>query len=145
MSHMELLDMNKTTRNLLFVAAATVFFVLLSACGGDSADEQPLVTVTEDVEDTAVVEVAPTYTPVEPTDMPTILPTAVSTATSVPSIQANGNVNVRSGPGTDYDLVGLLSRVWVTNVQRTPTRLMPDERGAMVSSKTSTTRYFIHI
>jgi len=37
------------------------------------------------------------------------------------------------------------NRVWVTNVQRTPTRLMPDERGAMVSSKTSTTRYFIHI
>ncbi len=109
MRHMELLEMNKTTRNLLFIAIASVFLVLLSACGGDSEDEQPLVTVTEDVEDTAVVEVAPTYTPVEPTDMPPIPSTAVSTATSVPSIQANGNVNVRSGPGTDYDLVGLLS------------------------------------
>ncbi len=83
--------------------------MLLSACGSDSEDEQPLVTATEDVGETAVVEVAPTYTPVSPTDMPTIPLTAVSTATSVPSIQANGNVNVRSGPGTDYDLVGLLS------------------------------------
>ncbi len=64
-----------------------------------------MVAVTEDVAETDEVEVAPVAT----TDMPTIPPTAVSTTTSVPSIQANGNVNVRSGPGTDYDLVGLLS------------------------------------
>ncbi len=46
---------------------------------------------------------SPTMTPVPPTRTPTVTPTVTPTAAGV--IRSTENVNLRSGPGTNYDIV----------------------------------------
>lgn len=76
------------------------------------------------VRDFTIVEVAleptptptdtPTSTPTDtpfptPTSVPTLTPTATATPTPIPDVVVNADtLNLRSGPGTDYDILGVL-------------------------------------
>ena len=49
----------------------------------------------------------PTQVPVAPTAVPTTVPQAAPTP-SVCRVTSNRNVNIRTGPGTNYDIIGVL-------------------------------------
>ena len=109
---------------LLVSVAATitlgcVFIVaLFSSTGRDEAapTEEPIAHATATVPVTIVAAItpSPTATP-RPTDtpgpMPTTTATSVPTLTSAPDVQgvATTGVNLRSGPGTQYDRIGGLA------------------------------------
>lgn len=73
----------------------------------------PTATVTDTVTETDRVTETPEATataPVSPTATPTEEPTAEPPETpAAPQVTAGNNINVRAGPGTDFDIVGSLA------------------------------------
>lgn len=81
---------------------------------------RPLDTPTAAPTDTATAPLTPTVAPTTPpTTAPTVEPTA--TVPAAPSAQAARAVNVRSGPGTAYPVIGSLAPAqMVTIIGRNP-------------------------
>ena len=109
------------TKRLILVAALIAAAMLSAACSGDTQQvasapptKTPKPTFTPTPDWTPTPEVFPTATalPATPTpDQPTAAPTEPPSPTPVqgPRLTANSNVNVRSGPGTNYGRIGTLN------------------------------------
>lgn len=76
---------------------------------GNGGGPPPAPTSTDEPQATAEPSATPTNVPatLAPTPEGGFLPTAEACSTD-PTVQANNKVNVRGGPGTDYDIVGEL-------------------------------------
>lgn len=99
------------TRHLWPILTLMLLAVLLAACG-PAATPEPEPTPTRPMRPTFTPTVIPTDTPVPtatplPTDTPTPLPTDTPTPAAPKAlIGGDGQVNVRSGPGTAYAEAG---------------------------------------
>ena len=108
-------------RNTVLLAALALVLALSAACVAPVATpapptKTPKPTFTPTPAWTPTTQVFPTATPVPPTATPeataTPAPTEVPpTATPIPAprLTANQTVNVRRGPGTNYQVIGSLS------------------------------------
>ncbi len=92
-------------------AALTVLLITALACSlpGGQVTQEVFATVPNQPGITPVLGVTETFTPIA-TFTITLTPTITSTFTpSVPMVTVSQNTNCRTGPGTAYDLIGLLS------------------------------------
>jgi hypothetical protein len=93
------------------IATLLLLAVLLAACG-PAATPEPEPTATRPLRPTFTPTVVPTDTPEPtPTPIPTDTPTPLPTDTPTPAapkaiVGGDGQVNVRSGPGTAYPEAG---------------------------------------
>lgn len=99
------------TRRFRPILALVLLAVLLAACG-PAATPEPEPTATRPLRPTFTPTVVPTDTPEPtPTPLPTDTPTPLPTDTPTPAapkaiVGGDGQVNVRSGPGTAYPEAG---------------------------------------
>lgn len=91
------------------IAAVLASWLLAVTCNLPAGTAQPVTFSDEDVANTAVARVLTAQPTIAPsaTEAPSATPNPTATQCQ-PAVTANTNANVRTGPGTVYDIIGYL-------------------------------------
>lgn len=97
---------------VLFLLLCAGSILLMRSCGGDRADDMPPLPTPE-----PVTEPTPTPDPMTLVSTPEPLPTPVPTPSYEGKVWTTDGVNLRLGPGTDFDIYNAVDKG--TELQRT--------------------------